>query len=308
MKEKRRLNYFLSLVIGVVLFAACNSSNDRVSEGSSLNTAPKKMNTLDQWIYDNYTQPYNIDVVYRWDNALHDLGRYLYPPTIDSVKPALELIKQVWIDPYNQVGGADFIKNIAPRQLVLVGGKNKNPSGTRTLGLAEAGKRITLFEVDDLNKKSRFALNQFMHTIQHEYGHILNQTNPFDEATYRSITPEGYTAQWFNEKLSVSNGLGFITSYARADVGEDFVEMIAGILTKNKAQWEAGLNNFPKEFKRRSRTKVDTIVLGKDKIKRKEQMVANYYKEQFSVDLYVLQDSVYKATTRYLEGKVKTNR
>ena len=38
--------------------------------------------------------------------------------------------------------------------MVLVGGTNLNPSGTRTLGFAEGGKNIVLFETDLVDVKN----------------------------------------------------------------------------------------------------------------------------------------------------------
>lgn len=55
----------------------------------------------------------------------------------------LDIISIAWIEPYSEVGGRDFIKKLAPRQFTLVGSFNYNPSGTITLGLAEAGAKIS---------------------------------------------------------------------------------------------------------------------------------------------------------------------
>jgi substrate import-associated zinc metallohydrolase lipoprotein len=90
-------------------------------------------------------------------------------------------VQKIWLDSYKAIAGADFVKTIAPREFVLVGGINLNTTGTITLGLAEGGQRITLFETDNVNKKDRANVKRFVQTIQHEYIHILNQTRPFDE-------------------------------------------------------------------------------------------------------------------------------
>ncbi len=279
-----KILYWILGISGMFL-AGCNSENDVVSAGSNLSTNPQTRNSVDNWIKDNYTDPYNIDVVYRWTESLTDQGRYLYPAHIDSVIPALNVIKKLWIDPYSQVGGADFVKKLAPRQIVLVGGLNRNQSGTITLGLAEAGKRIILFNVNLLEKKNRNQLTEFIKTIQHEYVHILNQTKPFDIPTWGRISPEGYTAQWFNETDIGSREVGFITAYARANEGEDFAEMASEMLGKSFAEWNTLVNSV-------------TSFSSKTRIRAKEKIVSDYYLDNFKVNIYTLQDSVYKATVR----------
>lgn len=218
MKRIKNINNILLSWIAtaaLVCLATSCSTDDELSPGSNLNTTPLTRTPLDTWIYDNFTKPYNIEIIYRWSESLVDESRYLYPPTLDSIKPALNIVRKLWIEPYSAVAKPYTVEKTAPRQIVLVGGRNVNPSGTILLGLAESGKRISLFEIDLLNKKSRGQITQFIHTIQHEYVHILNQTKPFDEEAYGQITPEGYTAQWFNETTANSRAAGFITSTLR---------------------------------------------------------------------------------------------
>ena len=205
---------------------------------------------MDIWIDRNYTNPYNIEVIYKWEAGLTNQTRYLLPPHVDSVKSVLNVLKKVWIDTYTQLGGADFIKEIAPRQITLIGGVNRNPSGTVTLGFAEAGKKISLFQVNLIQNKNRESITQFLKTVQHEYGHILNQTKPFDLA-YGKITPEGYTAQWFNESNSSSREEGFITAYARANPSEDFAEMISEMLIRSRLEWSQLIDRNTHHVKRR---------------------------------------------------------
>ncbi|MCD9015522.1 zinc-binding metallopeptidase [Parachryseolinea silvisoli] len=277
--------YGFSLIVFSLLLAACGSDDD-LSAGSNLDTTPGEFNALDTWIDDNFITPYNIEVIYRWSESLVEQDRYLYPPLADSVQPALNVVRKLWIEPYTAVAGAGFVERIAPRQIVLVGGRNVNPSGTITLGLAEAGKRITLFEIDLLDKTDRAAVVEFIHTIQHEYVHILNQIKPFDEAAYGTISPEGYTAQWFNETTAGSRTEGFITAYARASEIEDFAEMASTMLNMSRAEWDAlvdGIGNT-----------------GTTRIRQKERIVVDYYKSAYDIDLYVLQDSVDQATRRLI--------
>jgi substrate import-associated zinc metallohydrolase lipoprotein len=208
---------------------------------------------------------------------------------ISSVQPALDVVKQIWLDSYSTVGGSDFVKKIAPREIVLVGGVNSNTNGTRTLGIADSGQRITLFEVDYLDKTSRANVTEFIHTIQHEYVHILNQNKPFDEQAWQKISPGDYTGTWHLEELEDSRNLGFVTNYARNNIIEDFAETASTILTSSKAEYALLLASITEES-------------GRQKLKQKEALVVQYYKDAFNIDFYALRDQAEKNTNNVINN------
>lgn len=273
--------YKIVVIAGALLLASC-AHEDQPKESQLDFSVPQKTE-LDNWIGTNFLSPYNINVYYEWNQNLVDENRYLYPPQGAKVQPAMEVVKKIWIDSYSTIGGKDFVKKIAPREFVLVGGVNLNTNGTVTLGLAEAGQRVSLFQVDNLNKKSRSSVTQFIHTIQHEYVHILNQTKPFDEQAWAKLTPSGYTTTWYTEAIATSRSLGFITSYARLNIYEDFAETAATILTSSKAEYDAILASI-------------TDVNARNNIKAKEALVVKYYKDSFNIDFYALRDEAQKNT------------
>ncbi|EJL63355.1 zinc-binding metallopeptidase [Flavobacterium sp. CF136] len=272
----------LLFVAGILTFAAC-ANDDQLGESQLDYTQPEKT-ALDNWIATNYLNPYNINAQYRWNQNTVDNSRFLFPPMVESVQPALEVVKQIWLDSYTTVGGYDFVKKIAPREIVLVGGVNSNSNGTRTLGIADSGQRITLFEVDYLDTNNRANVTEFIHTIQHEYVHILNQNKPFDEQAWQKISPGDYTGTWHLEVLQNSRNLGFVTNYARNNIIEDFAETASTILTSSKAEYAAILNSI-------------TNPIGKAKLQQKEAMVVQYYKDAFNIDFYALRDEAEKNTT-----------
>lgn len=273
--------YKTAVVAGVLLLASC-AHEDQPKESQFDFSVPVKTE-LEKWIGTNFLTPYNINVYYEWNQNLVDNNRYLYPPEVSKVQPAMEVVKKIWIDSYTKIGGTDFVKKIAPREFVLVGGINLNTNGTVTLGLAESGQRVSLFQIDNLNKKSRASVTQFIHTIQHEYVHILNQTKPFDEQAWAKLTPVGYTTSWYVEPIATSRSLGFITSYARLNIYEDFAETAATILTSSKAEYDAILAGV-------------TDPVAKANIKAKEALVVKYYREAFNIDFYTLRDEAQKNT------------
>jgi substrate import-associated zinc metallohydrolase lipoprotein len=269
------------LFLTLVAFASC-SNEDQVGE-SQLNYNQPTKTALDNWIGINYLNPYNINVQYKWNQNTVDNSRFLFPPEVDKVQPALEIVQKIWLDSYKAIGGIDFVKKIAPREIVLVGGVNLNSVGTRTLGLAEGGQRVTLFETDYIDRTDRANITEFIHTIQHEYIHILNQNKPFNEKAWAVITPVGYTADWYNYSIPASNELGFITSYARSNINEDFAETASVILISSKAEYEDFLNNI------KSETAYFALIA-------KEALVVKYFKDAFDIDFYALRDEAEKNT------------
>jgi substrate import-associated zinc metallohydrolase lipoprotein len=270
-----RNNFFLIAFVFLILAFSC-SEKDTILKDSNLDTTIPVLNATDIYLRENYTAPYNIEVFYEWNENRVDFNRFLFPPTINKVIPAMEAVKTIWLETYREVAGDEFVKLIAPREILLVGGINLNPSGTITLGVAEGGIRITFFNTDLVDLKDRDQLIRFVSTIQHEYTHIINQTVPFDEENYEQITPSGYTAQWFNSSISEARELGFISDYARSNETEDFAEMVTALLSNNNESYNAIIDGITSE-----QAKAD--------IRTKEALVVNYFKSEFDLDIYELQ-------------------
>ena len=275
------------LFSAIVLLGAC--SGEEALKESQLDVSIPAMSTLDKWIETNYVNTYNIKVQYKWDQNVVDNNRFLYPPIQAQVQPALEIVQKIWLQSYSTIAGADFVKKIAPREFVLVGGRNLNTTGTITLGLAEGGQRITLFETELVDKKNRDNVKRFVHTIQHEYIHILNQYKPFDEKTLSKITPTGYTSNWYATSTTVAREEGFITDYARSNINEDFAEMASTMLVNSKAEYDAILAGI-------------TSVKAKADIKAKEAVIVKYFKDAYNIDFYKLRDQAEKNTLAVING------
>ena len=279
-------NIYPFIVAMAFVYAGCNT-NETLNSKSVLTPENTAKTELDAYIYDNFQKPYNVTVTYRWEATDFELNKFLYPPTQSKVKPLLEIMKKVWISPYEQVAGANFIKEVAPRQISLVGGYNVNESGTITLGFADSGMKITLFNVDQLDAKNHNQMRQYFHTIQHEYCHIINQKKPFDVA-YGKLTPADYTANWYNVSTTDANNKGFITPYAMANEIEDFAEVTSAMLSMSKADFDAKVNAI-------------SDAKGKAFIRQKEAFVVEYFKREWNIDIYKLQEVIESQMLEVLE-------
>lgn len=287
MKKVSFLKIALMLSIFVGVLSSCEKDSS-LSEDSVLDTSEKPKNALDQRLYDNYTVPYNIAVYYKWEPYKVSYNRYLFPPDPNNVEKVMNVVKKVWIDSYTELTRPDFIYDYSPKEFVLVGGRNMNPdNATETLGLADQGERVVLFIVDLIDVHNVASVRQFIHTIQHEYVHILNQTKPFNKMTYGALTPSGYNANWSNYGEVESLNAGFISSYSRSNVGEDFAEMSATMLVDINA-YNAKVDGISNET-------------GKKAIRTKEAMVVEYYKDQWGIDFYELCEITDRNTTEVVQ-------
>lgn len=282
------MNKILYIYIAIVasFCFSCTSKNEDVStlvSGLGGEVLPKQ--PIDTWLETTFTKPYNIEVKYRWDPYEVPLDRTLVPPLVSQVQPAMEAVKSIWIDPYEKEAGSTFIKTFCPKQYVLVGSANWNGNGTITLGTAEGGRKVVLYQINDFSKKDVAGVKQMLHTIHHEFGHILHQ-NILYPLAYKQITPGSYTSQWYNVDDATASSLGFITTYAMSGADEDFVEMIATMLVDGKAGFDAKVNAI-------------TSTTGKAALRQKEQIVVDYFKNAYGIDFRSLQTRTQDAITTF---------
>ncbi|MDR0224242.1 MAG: putative zinc-binding metallopeptidase [Myroides odoratus] len=292
------------LSISAMLFVSCEK-DDKLDSNSYI---PEEnlvlLNDTDKFLYDKFTEPFNIQVKYRWDRNMYgptrDNNRNLFPPKLVNVKPAFEMVDLVWIQSYVDVAGIEFVKKLRPVSLLTAGGYAFNDDGTRTLGLASGGVQITLYEVDYLEKSLESA-QQFIHTIQHEYIHIINQDREFNQPEFSKMNVGSYTTQWFeiDSKLSAkgwtidkyANTLGFLTSYSRSNSIEDFAETASFMLSKTPEEYKAILDEV-RRIDGLPQSQRDAMGLteefykpgGANKIEYKVNFVRDYFKKNFDID------------------------
>lgn len=271
---KKRISKIAMLVF-ILVIAACDNRSEPPLEESIFDTETPELSELDIWIRENITIPYNIEVIYKWEDYESDQGRYLYPPKEEFVRTFLEALIRVWINPYSDLGGENFIKNASPRQIVLIGGFNYDPNGNNVLGLADAGMKITMFRVNETDYSNKPRIRAFMSTTHHEYTHVLNQTIPFSDQ-FQTISAGNYDADWtgFTDKESLE--LGFITKYARSSPTEDFAEMVARLVMR-RAEYDQLLASIDNPEARNA-------------ILAKENLVALYFENEWGINIYELQE------------------
>lgn len=271
--------YFL---LGVLVFSSCRKEDAvDISHLPNLGGDTWSQTTIDKWVYDSLTVPFNIEVKYKFDEFEQSLTRDLTPPKEERVVPVLRILQKVWMDPYMKDAGDAFFKSLVPKQIVLVGSASYNSDGTITIGEAEGGKKVLLFEINDLDFNKRDQIIRMMHTVEHEFAHILHQNKLYDPA-FKKICPGGdYTANWFNVSAADAHALGFVTPYASSGYDDDFVETISTLLVEGQAYFDNLVGQQGPD--------------GQQKLRAKEDMVVEYFKSKWNIDFRQLQRSVYMA-------------
>ncbi len=233
----------------------------------------------DKYIYDNYTVPYNVEVVYRWnqgDASPDDMRKNLVPPREEQVKPFLEMIKQVWVDTYTEEVGRQTLRSYIPKQILLVGSASYNDDGSTMEGTAEGGRQIVLYSVNDFDFKIG-QIQSYAHVMHHEFAHILHQNVEYD-SEFEKITPS-YSSSWMQMNDDMARNRGFITAYASSSANEDFAEMVSIMLTRSPEEWKGMIENAGN---------AEAV----QALRRKEALVTAYMKNNWSVDMAEFQKEV----------------
>jgi len=237
--------------------------------------------SIDQWIGDNLTNPYNIQVVYRFERNLADPAKDIAPPDMNKVKPMMGTMLNCFLKPYETIAGSTFIKTLTPKQFVLYGSNAYQTNGSLLAGTADGGRRVVLYNVNGLDVNNQANVRGRIGTIHHEFTHILNQ-NIAIPANFEEVTNADYNEDW-NATLNsaaLAKSLGFITRYSRMNKGEDFAEMVSFLLVDG----QVAFNNYITTATPDARAK----------LRAKELIVRDYFKTYMNIDFSVLQAEVQK--------------
>lgn len=302
---KRYNNIFLAALFGATLLLGGCREEEKIADDlyiPGLGGEKYAENELDKWLYQNYTLPYNIDVVYRWDaaQAYSSLSEVqLVPVEFDAVQPMMAALRDVWFEPYIQATGnsQDFLKEVAPKKIVLVGSPEyQNGSYKYKLGQAEGGRKILLLNVNNFDASDENELKESLHTIVHEFTHILHQTKLFDKK-YQEISTGRYNSNWTLLNDSEARHLGFITNYAMLNKDEDFAEMVSGILV-------FGYDWFKDTVLAEAEKSIENPNAKAD-LEAKLAIVESYFKETWNIEFFDNETSGEKGLETYFREAIE---
>jgi substrate import-associated zinc metallohydrolase lipoprotein len=283
MKNRR---YIIIMLLAIqALWSSC--AKDKF-EDSIYDIVDPNLDELALWVRDSFVIPYNIEVLYRWEDMETDMSHNLVPPTRSYVQRFLQMVKGCFFDTYVHLVGKDMMNPVFPKQLLLLGTKAFSSDGTAVSGTADAGKKIVLYGVDEYysRSKSRDTIQQYVHVMHHEFTHILNQQKAYPLA-FKKITPASYTVSWFNESESSALSAGFVTPYAMAEPDEDFAETFSTYVDHSEVEWNNLLSRAPDS--------------GRTLIQKKVEVIRTYMDESWHIDMDALraliQESIHNVAT-----------
>ena len=232
---KKALNFVIGLG-GKLLLAGSIFMLSGCYPSEELNVPEQKsedliINELDAYIDENFTQRYGMAVRYKFVDSYLSVGQRTTPPRLDAVRPMLDFIQEYWIDPYLEVeNGAEFFENHVPAEVVLFGGLIFQGS-TVLLGVADAGARISLLDVNSVDPDDQEWILFQLGTIYHEFAHVVHQRYKLP-AGYETISPTGYTSagSWFVLTEEEALERGFVSPYGTSSPNEDYAELVSAYL------------------------------------------------------------------------------
>jgi substrate import-associated zinc metallohydrolase lipoprotein len=187
---------------------------------------------IDLYVQENFIEKYGVAVRYKYVDRYVDPTKRVVPPRRELVIPMLDFLTELWIEPWVEVpNGEKFFKKHVPAEMVFIGSPIFNDDGTVTLGTADAGARITLTEVNDINITNQAWVFRQLGTIYHEFAHIVHQRYNLPPG-WENISPQGYTSagSWYNLSDEEALQRGFTSPYATSSFNEDFAEFVAFLL------------------------------------------------------------------------------
>ncbi len=273
---------FLFSVALAVLFASCRKSDANLDV--NLNEYPIDVHAstsdLDKWITQNYTNPWNIQVIYRFDRYYTDVNRNIGSIELNKVRPSLEMVNEGFIKPYVTVtGGTTFGKIYFPKQWVLYGTPSYNTDASYVLGTMSNARQLTLYDLNVLDPANGENIRRRLRTVHHEFMHSLNQTVPIPP-DFEIIAGADYDPTWAGKSEAQVRPLGFISPYSSSEYTEDFAEMLAHIVVEGPVWY----NNYV----------LQAGTTGAARLRAKEAILYSYLMNSFNVDLYALQAEVQK--------------
>lgn len=285
------------IIIAVLAFIMAGCSQDKLSEKSIFEDTPtlnpsSPTYDFDLYLYENYLKPYNISFKYRLADGSTDMNYNLVPVEYEAAQTTAHAVKFLWLDVYSKQlaqspWGKDslFLQKYAPRILNVLGSPAMNAAqGTETLGVAEGGVKITLYNMNNIDLSNQAWLNKYIfHVMHHEFSHILHQTKSFPKE-YEQLSAGLYDSQgWQYKQDTAAYHLGFVTPYSMSEAHEDFVEVISSYITDSIPQWKERGFEFSKDHTHI--VKYDAFTPGAEIISQKIEMAREWLQTKYGFEL-----------------------
>ncbi|MCW0485778.1 putative zinc-binding metallopeptidase [Riemerella anatipestifer] len=284
----KKIFWILSIIAGLV------SCNDRETLNSESVLVPEIKNTdeLDRWLYQTYTQPYNIEVKYRWDANVSGLNNAATPPSRAQVKPVMEAVHSLWLQAYENIAGTQFVKQYAPKEIYVYGDKNLDSEGYEQMRSNHAHGQMPLYRVNEFSKSDSASVVKVMRMAHHQFVKALIQSKPFDKEAFSKLNFNAYSETWgqtspnnLYDLTSRASDFGYYSLLAaRGGVEEDFAETVSALLCNTRQEVDYMIYSYagyedPYDAADRERAKKAVKTLTE-----KRAFVIKYFNDNFGIN------------------------
>ncbi|QQY81307.1 hypothetical protein JJL45_10235 [Tamlana sp. s12] len=305
----------IGLMFSATLFMQCSSDDTNTTYTPPED--PSITHPNDVYLYDNdghsLFERYGTATRWRWNDNFISASQSATPIESDLVIDATKIIDYLWIEPYTEVGddGENFIKELFPPELVYIGSYIYKDDGTRLLGYAEGGARITLLNMNSLDLQNGDWLANpsggILATAHHEFSHIIHQTYGIPIG-YNTIS-DTYLGNGWSNGVSLADAikLGMVSPYSTLNEFEDFCEVIAHYLVL-----EDDIFNYYFLDQEDCSVYTDGAVVlecqeinqGRLKIRQKLDLILAYFKNNFNIDLVAVKATLQTRLTEVINTGV----
>ena len=330
-----RLKLYLPLVLTLLYVGCSKDTPDKSQSVVQLSSAEeiKNRTELDRYIIEKFTQPYNVNIIYRFseNNISRNMFRYVAPPSAEKALQMANFLKYMYYEPYTMLTPKGFLQNYSPKELVFIGSRAFSDVGTAYNGLATNAVKIEMLGVNNINPNTTDPTeiknidNRVLRLIYHESSHLLEQVKivpkEFEKLSIADYKGGAWTRSWTGETYLKS---GFISAYASDNIHEDFVETIARYIIyyqKNQCSCnttdatldtdgdglnDTAYNTWKTEILRKGyiweeelakadgKNDANATYTGKEILLKKITMVKTYLKGEWNIDLDALRNEIHR--------------
>ncbi len=308
---KNRLYIYVILAF-VSLFTAC-SGNKKTTDtpiSQEQGEVSKEYELLNTYIKENYTLPYNIDVVYKLEEGEQTFGVYTYPPKVDKALVILKAIKSLWLElcEDTQAFPKAFLKGKAPIVMRMYGGATYNGAGLEMFySPNRSAVEMQIYNVNSFDPNSQGDLYVLYRSVLHQFVRRLVELKSYNRDEFYLISKGRYTT---SDKYLVLNNQnikkqseriiyrkssmrdGFLSAYAQRSPQEDFCETVAMFLLHSQAEEKEAIKKYmtvkEEDFVNNPEEYEETKLKVKASLKviaDKERFIREYFRKNYFLNL-----------------------
>ncbi|WP_018029179.1 putative zinc-binding metallopeptidase [Porphyromonas somerae] len=326
MRPNKQTNKQLITLLLPLMMIIAGCQNAKLSDTSVLAPAAETTNEseLDQWITQSITQPYQIEVLYRWDEK-ELLGTYVYPPQEEKVKSVLETVKYLFLESFElpAIGDLHYLKGKLPIRIKMYGGSNLDPNGVELLyNPLGTPVEMCIYNVNSFDPSDPEKVFLLMRSVFHQFAKRMLELYPYDRDKFYRISGHRYLSstepiaiplsyqQSYKERFGLdtyAGRRGCYTMYALLSPEDDMAEMISATLLSTPQEIEYLFEETsipdgdpnPEVAERYARE----AALAHNELLEKQAFLSQYIKVHWGLDLTKAEVTILRRVAQFIQSK-----